>query len=67
MASCLSQQLTSACVPHSVVDSTIKAASLLAAGKAAAGSVSVKVAALTEGVLKTMLLTKFNVVTVVLL
>jgi hypothetical protein len=60
MASCLSQQLTSACVPHSVVDSTIKAASLLAAGKAAVGSVSVKVAALTEGVLTTMLLTKLK-------
>lgn len=58
----------SATVPTSVVSSTIKAASLFAVGQAAAtGLISVKVAALTEGVLKTMLLTKLRVVLVVLL
>ncbi len=58
----------SACVPDSVRDSTIKAASLFAAGKtAAAGLVSGKVATLTEGVLKAMMLTKLKMVTVGLL
>jgi RNA polymerase sigma factor (sigma-70 family) len=57
LATVLSQQAASAGVPRSVVLSTIKAASLLAAGQAA---ISVKVAALTEGVLKTMLLSKLK-------
>jgi uncharacterized protein (TIGR03067 family) len=43
-----------------VVDSTIKAASQLAAGTAAKGASSVKVAALTEGVIKAMLFTKLK-------
>jgi hypothetical protein len=44
-----------------VVDSTIKAASLLAPGKAAAtGAISVKVAALTQGVMKAMLFSKLK-------
>ncbi|MGH7170647.1 MAG: RNA polymerase sigma factor, partial [Gemmataceae bacterium] len=61
-------QSAPACVPASVVSSTIKAASLFAAGQAAAtGAISVTVAALTEGVLKTMLLTKLKIVTAVLL
>jgi RNA polymerase sigma factor (sigma-70 family) len=51
----LSQGMASACVPPSVLSSTIKAASLCAAGQAA---LTVKVAALAEGVLKAMLLTK---------
>ena len=54
LAAVLSQTVASASVPTSVVASTIKAASLLAAGKAA-GVVSAKVAALTEGVVKAML------------
>jgi RNA polymerase sigma factor (sigma-70 family) len=49
----------SASAPPALVASTIKAASLLAAGRAA-GVVSAKVAALTEGVLKTMLLNKLT-------
>jgi RNA polymerase sigma factor (sigma-70 family) len=61
LAVVLSKNVASAGVPTSVVSSTIKAASLFAAGKAAAtGAISVKVAALTEGVLKTMLLTKLT-------
>jgi hypothetical protein len=62
LAAILSQKVASAGVPTSVVFSTIKAASLFAAGQAAAtGAISVKVAALTEGVLKTMLLTKLKI------
>jgi RNA polymerase sigma factor (sigma-70 family) len=50
VAAVLSQKAASAGVPLSVVSSTIKAATLFAAGQAAAGVISVKVAALTEGV-----------------
>ena len=58
----------SACVPASVVSSTIKAASLFAAGKAVAtGLISANATALTEGVLRTMLLTKLKIATAVLL
>jgi RNA polymerase sigma factor (sigma-70 family) len=61
LAAVLAQQAVSAGVPVSVVDSTIKAASLLVAGNAAAtGLVSVKVAALTEGVMKAMLFNKLK-------
>ncbi len=44
-----------------VVDFTIKAASLHVAGSAATGAISVKVAGLTEGVIKAMLFTKLKV------
>jgi uncharacterized protein (TIGR03067 family) len=57
LAGVLSRE-TAACVPPSVVSSTIKVASLFAAGQTAA--ISVKVAVLTEGVLKAMLLTKLK-------
>ncbi|HEV3256266.1 MAG TPA: sigma-70 family RNA polymerase sigma factor [Gemmataceae bacterium] len=61
LAALLGQSVASAGVPPLVLASTIKAASLYAAGQAAAGLISVKVAALTEGVLKAMLLTKLKV------
>jgi RNA polymerase sigma factor (sigma-70 family) len=62
LAAVLSQKAASADVPISLVFSTIKAASMLAAGQAAApGVISVKVAALTEGVMKSMLLTKLKI------
>jgi RNA polymerase sigma factor (sigma-70 family) len=68
LAVLLAQNGASAGVPSSVVSSTIRAATLLTAGPgAAAGVVSTHVAALTEGVLNTMLLTKFKAATVVLL
>jgi RNA polymerase sigma factor (sigma-70 family) len=68
LAAVLSQQAASAGVPASVASSTIKAASLLAAGKAAAtGAISVKVAALTEGVMKAMLVNKLKTVIAVVL
>ena len=68
LAAVLAQQAASAGVPYPVLDSTIKAASLLAAGKAAAaGAISVKVAALTEGVIKAMLFTKLKAAIAVVL
>jgi RNA polymerase sigma factor (sigma-70 family) len=67
LAAALSQGAASAAVPTLAVSSTIKAATLFAAGQAAAGLVSAKVAALTEGVLKAMLLTKLKRGTAVLL
>ena len=57
LAAVLSKNAASAGVPASVVMSTIKAASLFAAGQAV---ISVKVAALAEGVLKAMLLNKLK-------
>jgi uncharacterized protein (TIGR03067 family) len=63
LAAVLCEEVASAGVPPAVVSSTVKAASLLAAGKGAAtGVISVKVAALTEGVLRTMMLTKLRTV-----
>jgi RNA polymerase sigma factor (sigma-70 family) len=61
LAAVLSQNVAWAGVPTSVVSFTIHAASLWAVGQAAAaGATSVQVAALTEGVLKAMLLNKLK-------
>jgi RNA polymerase sigma factor (sigma-70 family) len=60
LAAIVSQNAASASVPNLLLSSTIKAAISLAAGQAAAGVVSTKVAALTEGVLKAMLLAKLK-------
>jgi RNA polymerase sigma factor (sigma-70 family) len=68
LAAVLSRQVASACVPASVVSGTIKAASLFAAGRAGtAGVTSARVAALTEGVVKSMSLTKLKIAPAVLL
>jgi RNA polymerase sigma factor (sigma-70 family) len=56
----LSQNVSAAAVPAQVLSATMEAASLFAAGQAAAGALPVKVAALTEGVLKTMLMSKLK-------
>ncbi len=53
--------------PVSAVSTTIQAASLWAAGQAAPGLISAPVAALTEGVIKTMLLKKLKLATVLFL
>jgi RNA polymerase sigma factor (sigma-70 family) len=67
LAAVLSHKAASAGVPTSVAYSTIKAAGLLAAGQAAATAlISAKVAALTEGVLKAMLMSNLKVVMMVL-
>ena len=60
-------QNAAAAVPAVLVSSTVEAAILFAAGKAAAGLVSATVAALTEGVLHTMFLTKLKFATAALL
>ncbi len=62
----LSHQAASACVPAPLLASTVKAAAPLAAGHAVAGLISARVAALMEGVLKGMLLTKLKMTTAVL-
>jgi RNA polymerase sigma-70 factor (ECF subfamily) len=56
----LAQRGASASVSSLVVSSTIKSAALIVAGRAAANGISPKVAALTEGVLKAMFLTKLK-------
>jgi RNA polymerase sigma factor (sigma-70 family) len=62
LAALLSHGAASACVPPSLVSSTIQAASLFASGQVAAnGVISAKVIALTEGVLKAMFLTKSKI------
>jgi RNA polymerase sigma factor (sigma-70 family) len=65
LATMLAQQVASAGVPASVALTTIQAATLFAAGQAAAGSIHA--VALAEGVLKTMLLTKLKSASAVLL
>jgi RNA polymerase sigma factor (sigma-70 family) len=62
IAAVLLQSAASACVSGSLVGSTVKAATALAARNAAASTiVSAEVAALTQGVVKTMLLKKLQV------
>jgi RNA polymerase sigma factor (sigma-70 family) len=60
LAAALAQQRASASVSPSVFSSTIRSAATMAAGKAAVSGVSPQVAALMEGVLKTMLLSKIS-------
>jgi RNA polymerase sigma factor (sigma-70 family) len=67
VAVALSRDVTLASVPPPLVESTIKAATALVTGQATAGVISAKVAALTEGVLRGMLMSKLKVATVVLL
>jgi RNA polymerase sigma factor (sigma-70 family) len=66
VALAVSQSMSAASVPPALVSSTVKIAALVVAGKAGA-VISAKVAALTEGVVKTMLLTKLKTIAVVLL
>jgi RNA polymerase sigma factor (sigma-70 family) len=67
LALLLSQNAASAGVPGALVGSTVTAATLFAAGQATTGVISAKVAALTGGVLKTLLLTELKVATGLLL
>jgi RNA polymerase sigma factor (sigma-70 family) len=66
LAAVLAQNAASAGMPASVAVSTIKAATLFAAGQATAG-LSVKAVALAEGVVKTMLLSHLKITTAVLM
>ena len=68
LATMLAQTVVSACVPTSVMAITTRAATSVASGPLAdLGGISVQVAALMEGVLKSMLLNKLKNVTMVLL
>jgi RNA polymerase sigma factor (sigma-70 family) len=70
LAAVLAQNVASAGAPGApvaVVSNTIRAASVFAAGQAAAGPVSVGAAALADGVLKAMMLTKLKAVVAVAL
>jgi RNA polymerase sigma factor (sigma-70 family) len=68
LAAVLSDKVVFAALPSSVLTSTIKAMTLATAGQAvAAGLVSSEVAALTEGMVKSMLLTKLKIAMVVVL
>jgi RNA polymerase sigma factor (sigma-70 family) len=61
LAAALAHQAAPACVPTSLQIATVKAATLVAVGQAAApGLISARVASLVEGVLKAMLLTKLK-------
>jgi RNA polymerase sigma factor (sigma-70 family) len=62
----LSETVASACVPVSLVSSTIKTAALVASGQAVANMVSAKVAALVEGAMKAMSMAKFKTALVLL-
>src|SRR5713226_3246726 len=63
----LSQHMASAGVPSSIIFSTVQAAGLGATASSAAGLISANVAALTKGVLKSMLLQKLKTATAVFL
>jgi len=65
VAATLLNNAASASVPTPLMMSTIQAATLVAANHAAAGVVSASVAALTEGVLKTMFMTKLKIATAI--
>jgi RNA polymerase sigma factor (sigma-70 family) len=68
LAAVVSQNAASAGVPTSLMSSTVKAATMIAAGQATvAGVVPAKFAILTEGVLKDMLLSRLKTSTVGLL
>jgi RNA polymerase sigma factor (sigma-70 family) len=67
VATMLGQNAASAGVPASVVSSTVTAASYFTAGQAAApGAISIKVAVLTEAMLRTMQATRLKIATAVL-
>jgi RNA polymerase sigma factor (sigma-70 family) len=63
----LAQHAVSAAVGPPLVFATVKAAASVAAGQALAGAVTARVAALTEGMLKAMFLTKAKVLAALLL
>jgi RNA polymerase sigma factor (sigma-70 family) len=65
LAAVLAPNVAPACVPPALVESTVKAATLMAGGQAAAvGVISAEVAWLTEGVVNAMLVSKLKMVLV---
>jgi RNA polymerase sigma factor (sigma-70 family) len=67
LAAVLSQNVAGAGVPPAVASATINAVCLVATGQSATGVISANVTALTEGVLRTMLLSKLKTVMMVAL
>ena len=67
LATHLSVNASSAAMPAALVDSTVKAANAFAAGHAASGLVSSSVAALTQGVLRTMFISRLTKAAVVMM
>jgi RNA polymerase sigma factor (sigma-70 family) len=68
LAAVLAQNVASASVAISLVSSTVQSATLVAVGQTAAtGAISAKVAALTDGVLKVMLMNKLKAAIAVVL
>jgi RNA polymerase sigma factor (sigma-70 family) len=63
----VAEQAATAALPIELIDCTVKAATLSAAGAATTSVVSAKVAALTEGMVKSMFLAKLLPVTTLLL
>ena len=61
LAGLLTHEAACASVPGTLVSNTVKAATLLAAGRVTAAVVSPSVAALSEGVLRAMFLTKLKI------
>src|SRR5262249_18207891 len=66
VASVFGEQMASAAIPAGLLNSTVQAATTVAAGKASALVVSPQIAVLTEGVLKAMFMTKLKIATVIL-
>lgn len=65
LAGILGQNLASANVPPTLLAATVKASLLVAAGRVATAFISAKAAALSQGVLRTMMMTKIKIVSVV--
>ncbi len=63
----LTHNTASASVPAALTTQTVQAATLVAAGQATTGAVSANVAALTEGVVRAMLISKLKIASAVLL
>jgi RNA polymerase sigma factor (sigma-70 family) len=67
LGAALSPKAASACVPAAVLSSTTRAMTACAAGQAAAGMISARVAALTQETVQAMFLTKLKIATAVVL
>jgi RNA polymerase sigma factor (sigma-70 family) len=61
LAAALAENAASACVPASLIGSTVQAAARVAAGHAVTTAASASVAALAKGVMNTMLLSKLKI------
>jgi RNA polymerase sigma-70 factor (ECF subfamily) len=67
LAGAFCQNFASACVPPSLVANTVKTSLIMAAGKGAAALISANVISLSQGVLRTMMMTKIKIVVVAFL